>query len=55
MYTTTVIVESQEFAESKNAAGEAGANVQSDGANNSTSDDGFMNIPDDIDEELPFV
>ncbi len=55
VYTTTVVVESQEFAESKNAAGEAGANVQSDGANNSTSDDGFVNIPDDIDEELPFV
>ena len=55
VYTTTVIVESQEFAESKNSSGGAGASNQTSESNNSTTDDGFMNIPDDIDEELPFV
>ena len=50
LYTTDVIVEEQEFAESKKAAG------QQDGNNGGYSDagDGFMNIPDGIDEELPF-
>ena len=59
VYTTDVVVEDQEFAESKNAS------AQSEGGfgnsysaparqtNNSFSD-GFMNIPDGIDEELPF-
>lgn len=46
VYTTDVVVEEQEFAESKN------------GSNNSApktnTGDGFMNIPDGIDEELPF-
>ena len=50
VYTTEVVVEEQEFAESKKAAG------QQDGNNGGYSDagDGFMNIPDGIDEELPF-
>ena len=50
VYTTDVVVEDQEFAESKKAAG------QQDGNNGGYSDagDGFMNIPDGIDEELPF-
>ena len=50
VYTTDVVVEEQEFAESKKAAG------QQDGNNGGYSDagDGFMNIPDGIDEELPF-
>ncbi len=56
VYTTDVIVEEQEFAESKAASqNSGGGNYQQSSANNSTSDDGFMNIPDDIDEELPFV
>lgn len=56
VYTTTVVVEEQEFAESKAASqGSAGASNQQSAANNSTSEDGFMNIPDGIDEELPFV
>ena len=54
VYTTDVAVEEQEFAESKNASA-VNANTQSDPAP-SPSDlgDGFMNIPDGIDEELPF-
>ena len=56
VYTTDVVVEEQEFAESKNASGE---NSGYTGGNNtrpepSGAGDGFMNIPDGIDEELPF-
>lgn len=49
VYTTDVIVDSQEFAESKgSSAGETNS------AAPSTDGDGFMNIPDEIGEELPF-
>ena len=55
VYTTDVIVEEQEFAESKASQGGYSegysAPVQTSGASIS---DGFMNIPDGIDEELPF-
>ena len=62
VYTTDVIVEDQEFAESKNAsAGNNDGGYQNagfGGGNNapapSGAGDGFMNIPDGIDEELPF-
>ena len=54
VYTTDVIVEEQEFAESKAASQGNGGGYQNAGSNNSTSGDGFMNIPDGIDEELPF-
>lgn len=48
VYTTDVVVEEQEFAESKN-------NQQSEERPKPSTDaDGFMNIPDGIDEELPF-
>ena len=59
VYTTDVIIEEQEFAESKNSAA-GNSNAQSNMAagqtiGNTTVDaDGFMNIPDGIDEELPF-
>lgn len=72
VYTTDVVVEDQEFAESKNAS--AGGNYggsdfggaggydagRSAGASRpaeqpSAAGDGFMNIPDGIDEELPFT
>lgn len=55
VYTTDVVVENQEFAESKNASrGEGGyAQAPSDGQSNDPGD-GFMNIPDGI-EELPFT
>ena len=55
VYTTDVIVEDQEFAESKNAAGENSGFTPSDRPSpSSAAGDGFMNIPDGIDEELPF-
>ena len=64
-YTTDVIVERQEFAESKNQANNGANNSQStnyqgnagNGQNqaNNASGDGFMNIPDGVeDESLPF-
>jgi len=52
VYTTDVVVEEQEFAESKNSAGSSNSGG---GSNYSqSSGDGFMQIPDGIDEELPF-
>lgn len=53
VYTTDVVVEEQEFAESKNNGGGTGtSNIPTN--NNASSANGFMNIPDDIDEDLPF-
>lgn len=49
VYTTDVVVESCEFAESKNAS-----QSERPQAAPHTDSDGFMNIPDGIDEELPF-
>lgn len=52
VYTTEVIVEEQEFAESR---AESQQNQQAAGNGSMpASDDGFMNIPDGLDEELPF-
>lgn len=54
VYTTDVVVEEQEFAESKNSGSGAG-NDNTSTNNNTSSSDGFMNIPDEIeDSELPF-
>lgn len=52
VYTTEIVAEDQEFAESK-AAGQQG-NGQAAAGQPQTDDQGFMNIPDGIDEELPF-
>ena len=69
VYTTEVVVEEQEFAESKSASQGSGGNTSKNRGNNTTNHssnngsnsssdpypaDGFMNIPDGIDEELPF-
>ncbi len=62
VYTTDVVVEDQEFAESKaasmsNGGGggyEPSAPASARPAPSAASGDGFMNIPDGIDEELPF-
>ena len=56
VYTTDVVVESVEFAESKSAAsGSDGGFTSADRPSPSqAAGDGFMNIPDGIDEELPF-
>ena len=49
VYTTDVIVENVEFAESKKTS-----EAESVPNTSETSSDGFINIPDGIDEELPF-
>lgn len=70
IYTTDVVVEDHEFAESKNSNNSDGGYGNSNygsgsygggfGGGNSqpaapmAAGDGFMNIPDGIDEELPF-
>jgi single-strand DNA-binding protein len=61
VYTTDVVVEEQEFAESKAAAGEHPGGYQQQSPFQQSmpepaaaAGDGFMNIPDGIDEELPF-
>ena len=54
VYTTDVVVEDQEFAESKNSQGESGFQSTSRPMPSAAVGDGFMNIPDGIDEELPF-
>ena len=66
VYSVRVMVDEIEFAESKNAAGnDGGYNAGYNNNNNSFNagnqapaasgaGEGFMNIPDGIDEELPF-
>ena len=57
VYTTDVVVEDHEFAESKNASSAGDGGYVPAGRPESapaSARDGFMNIPDGIDEELPF-
>ena len=54
VYTTEVTVEEQEFAESKAESEANKASNQQATPANVGSGDGFMNVPDDIPEELPF-
>lgn len=55
VYTTDIVVEEQEFAESKTAAaGNGGQGNYSRSLSAPSDADGFMNIPDGIDDELPF-
>lgn len=68
VYTTEVVIEEQEFAESK-ASSEANSTRDTHSTKNNeaqqknsqtykqqsmTDENGFMNIPDGVDEELPF-
>lgn len=57
VYTTDVVLDDIEFAESKNAQGGGDSNYSYQAPSRpapSAAGDGFMNIPDGIDEELPF-
>ena len=59
VYTTEVIVDNQEFAESKNAASGSEGGYTGGGYSKAESSAApvsgdFMNIPEGIDEELPF-
>lgn len=51
VYTTDIVVEEQEFAESKSSS-QQGAQAQTTPASNSNEE--FVNVPEGIDEELPF-
>lgn len=55
VYTTDIVVEEQEFAESK-AESESNktSNNHTQSSSQGTSNDGFLNVPDGIDAELPF-
>ena len=52
-YSVQIIVNQIEFAESKSS--QANSNDTAELEANAPADDGFMNIPDGIDEELPFA
>lgn len=52
VYTTDVVVESIEFGESKSAA--VSNNTNNDNMQQQTDDNGFMLIPEGLEEELPF-
>lgn len=52
VYTTDVVVEQVEFAESKASAD--GNTTNNTSNSNTPTDTSFMDIPDGIDEELPF-
>lgn len=55
VYTTDVVCDSIEFAESKNSqGGDSSFNGNAGFTPSSDAGDGFMNIPDGIEEELPF-
>lgn len=56
VYTTDVLVEEIEFGESKSSNQQSAAPANpSNAVNPMTDENGFMNIPDGIDEELPFA
>lgn len=55
VYTTDIVVEETEFAESKNNKNGVSAESEHERPSQSPVDsDGFMNIPDGIEDELPF-
>lgn len=54
VYTTDVVVEEQEFCESKNGSQQSQNQQPAQSPYGPANGDGFMNIPDGIDEELPF-
>lgn len=56
VYTTEVVIEEQDFAESKSFAAQnnVGAPQPSAPQPSAAASDGFMNIPDGLEEELPF-
>jgi len=54
VYTTDVVVEDQEFVESKGASDNSGFVPAPKQDSASEIGEGFMNIPDGIEDELPF-
>ncbi len=56
VYTTEVVVEEQEFAESKATAGNGGSGYQAADrpAPSNASAEGFMSVPENMENDLPF-
>lgn len=56
VYTTDVVIEDQEFAESKGSSSSDGGNYQPAGRPSpaNASAEGFMSIPEGIEDDLPF-
>ncbi len=56
VYTTDVVIDEQEFAESRSHSQDRGEDQQQEPAcpYPPVDGDGFMNVPDDMDGELPF-
>lgn len=54
VFTTEVVVDESEFAESKSSGNNNGNGDNAPTGSYTGAGDGFMNIPDGIDEELPF-
>ena len=55
VYTTDVVAEDQEFAESKNAAASNGGQTGMQSSDSPVADDGdFMNMPDGVKDDMPF-
>ena len=57
VYTSDVVLDDIEFAESKNTQGGGNGNYSDQASQRTASSavgDGFMNLPEGIDEELPF-
>lgn len=55
VYTTDVVVEEHEFAESKaNSSQDSYQSTPYNGGDNSNNND-FVNIPDGVDDEIPFL
>ena len=55
VYTTDVVVEEQEFAESKANSSNGGGGNAANTSSSAMDAQGFMNIPEGLDEELPFA
>lgn len=53
VYTTDVVIEEQEFADSRNS-NNGNQQPQNQGFSSAGSGDGFMNIPDGVDDGVPF-
>ena len=55
VYTTDVVAEDQEFAESQNAAASNGGHSGMQSSDSPVADDGdFMNMPDGVKDDMPF-
>jgi single-strand DNA-binding protein len=55
VYTTDVVIEEQEFAESKASNDTARGKTEPERPKESAPGDDFMNIPENLEDELPFV